>query len=258
MIISKYRRYELSTVPFNTFILICITGLFLTKIASEASYNVRSEEFFSFYSLPVSGILNGSKYIQIFTAPFITFGYWEFFVYVFFIFLIAKNVEKFTGTIKLLRIFLESYLTFIAISYLFFKNSQIYGLWFYVFNIMWFYLQNQIDRRWFKYGYPIFGIIFTILILQGGKTEYWKIGHLAGIICVILDEKLLSLINSALIAYKRRKIKRTAYLTFEIEKQIDSILEKIYKFGYDSLTKKEKETLYKASKLYKDKLNRQL
>ncbi len=256
--ISGRKKYDILTIPFNTFIFICVMSLFIARIASESSYNITNNQFVMYYSLLPSTIFTRTGYLQIFTSPFITAGYWEIFINVFFIFLIAKNIEKTAGTTRLLRIFLESYSIFIIFSYLFFKNSHIYGLWFYVFNIMWFYLQEQIDSRWFKYGYPIFCVIFAILILQGGKTEYWKLGHLSGVMCVILDDKLCQLVYSLANTYKIKKIQKQKDFTKNIEKQVDAILEKIYKLGYDSLTKGEKDILYKASKLYKDRLNNQL
>lgn len=254
---SEHKKYDILTVPFNTFIFVCVISLFIAKIASESSYNITNNQFVRYYSLLPSNIFSQSGYLQIFTSPFITSGYWEIFMHIFFIFLIAKNIEKIVGAIKLLRIFLESYIIFIIFSYIFFKNSHIYGLWFYIFNIMWFYLQNQIDHRWFKYGYPIFCVIFAILVLQGGRTEYWKLGHLSGIICVILDNKLSLLAYSIANSYKVKKIQMQKDFTKNIEKQIDTILEKIYKLGYDSLTNVEKDTLYMASKIYKDRLNRE-
>lgn len=255
---SKYGEYEILATLFNTLILVGIVLFFVARIAGEASYNIASDEFVKYHSLLPANILSGSGYLQVFTAVFITLGYWEVFIYIFFIVGIARSVEKSIGTVKLARLFLESYIIFITFSYLFFPNFRVHGLWFYVFNIMWFYLQNQSDRRWFKYGYPLFCVIFSILVLQGGKSEYWKLGHLAGVIGIVLDDKLSLLIYSLMNSYKIRRMRLQKDFTNNIEKQIDAILEKIYKLGYDSLTTKEKEVLHIASKIYKEKLDKDL
>ncbi|MFN7182130.1 MAG: rhomboid family intramembrane serine protease [Planctomycetota bacterium] len=252
----KVRKYRFFATPFNIIILSCILSFAIGRISYESTSEGASEHFAAYFSLKAREIFNSSSFFKALTAPFITAGYWEIFVLIFFIFIIARNVEYHTGTLKIARIFFESYFLFIIFSYTFFRNSPIYGAWFYIFNIMWFYLKEQPDNRWFKYGYPILCVIFALLVLQSGKTEYWKLGHLCGVLCVYVDEKLSTLASSLISSYRVKKAQMQKDYAKNMEKQIDKILEKIYEFGLDSLSKIEKEILYKASKIYKDKLNK--
>ncbi len=251
-----HRRYKVTEMPFNIVVFAYVMSFFIVKISHESSYNVSSEQYISHFALLPSSILKGNSFFRVFTAPFITYSYWEIFTYIFFIFLIAKNVEYLVGTFKILRIFLESYFLFIVFSCLFFKNAYIYGLWFYIFNALWFYLRSQSDNRWFKYGYPIFCVVFSLLVLHNDKKEYWKLGHLCGMLCVYFDEKISTIVSSIINSYKAHKVQARKNYVENIEKQIDNILEKIYEFGYDSLTKIEKDILFKASKIYREKLNK--
>jgi membrane associated rhomboid family serine protease len=248
-------RYKILDYPFSTLTLAAVIAFFIAKISYESSHQVSPKEFIENFAIVPAHIFSTDIY-KFFCAPFVTLGYWEVFVYIFFILVFARKVEEAEGTIKTIRVFLESYAVFILFSYAFFKNFHIWGLWFHIFGVLWFYSRDIIDERWFKYGYPAFCVIFAILVLHSGRTEYWKLGHLSGLLCVYLDEKLYYLIMSYIDEYREKKLKNEKYLTEQIEQQLDIILDKIHRLGYDSLTKVEKEILFKASRMYKDRIKK--
>lgn len=96
-------------------------------------------------------------------------------------------------------------------------------------------------------GGAVFGFLF-IRQLQKGKDISKGFGKLLDSLMKAFQPKKKSRMN---VAYKKKKKYHSDYEykadKVEEQKQIDAILDKISKSGYDSLTKKEKEILFRAS-----------
>jgi membrane associated rhomboid family serine protease len=92
-------------------------------------------------------------------------------------------------------------------------------------------------------GGALFGYLFILQYKQGKDITKWFTVIMDGIFSLLKPRKKLRVTHkSTPNEYEYNAAKK------EKQKQLDSILDKISKSGYDSLTKEEKETLFKMGK----------
>jgi membrane associated rhomboid family serine protease len=111
-----------------------------------------------------------------------------------------------------------------------------------------------------KYKYVAMFIFLTSTLIDLSINTGGKISHIGGaffgLIYGLNLRKGTDLLNFAFFTKRKSKLKVVSYQTIEDkynhrkvneEEQLNELLEKISKSGYDSLTKSEKETLFKVS-----------
>lgn len=107
------------------------------------------------------------------------------------------------------------------------------------------YFQENMGGKVAHIGGALFGLIYGLQYKRG--TDLAKgFGNMSGRISDILSRKKKSPLR---VTHSKRKMTDEEYNASKVVEQqmVDAILDKISRSGYDSLSKKEKEILFKAS-----------
>jgi membrane associated rhomboid family serine protease len=96
-------------------------------------------------------------------------------------------------------------------------------------------------------------VVLLYILLTANKNAGANFAHFGGIVfgvifALYLKGDLFKIKNTHLKTVHRSVIKSTQHFTVEEQEQIDKILDKMNQSGYDSLSKKEKQYLFKRGK----------
>jgi membrane associated rhomboid family serine protease len=207
---------------------------------------------------------------QLVTYMFLHHGFWHIFFNMFALWMFGSPLERVWGPRGFLRYY---FLTGIGggLCYLLFNmdsaiptvgaSGAIYGLlvaYAVLFPdsiiYLWFFI--PIKAKWFALG---FGIIeFAASFRPGDSIAH--LAHLGGMVIGYLYLKRGRVFDGLTWRFQRNKQRREAHSQMKMERylngirrEVDEILDKINRVGYDGLTKKEQKKLKRASEILREK-----
>ncbi len=202
---------------------------------------------------------------QLFTYMFLHGGFWHILMNMFILWMFGSDLERAWGSREFLKyyiicgvgaglfnVLLEPNSTIAIIG----ASGAIYGI-LVAFALM---FPNRLVYLYFlfpikvKYLVIFLAVMTLFLSMQGGRGNIAHLAHLGGLLVGYLylkmnlqDKSLKSKFSQFMYRQKMEKAARNYQKEQKLMEEVDRILDKINKVGYDKLTRQEKKTLEDAS-----------
>ena len=234
----------------------------------------RSENlFFPLFGLVPKLVWSEFMIWQPFTYIFFHGGIWHVLINMFVLWMFGSELERLWGKNRFLRFFFITGVGSGIITMLFSLQSTvpIVGASGAVYGVLLAYGLTYPNRRVYLYGIiPIKSLWFVfgigLVAFMSSFNNISQVSHLTHISGMFIGYLLLKktfnlseavfIIRKKILEHRIQKQEKYIYKQYQIEKDVNRILDKINREGYNSLTEEEHSNLYKGSRLlskYKNK-----
>ena len=234
----------------------------------------RSENlFFPLFGLVPKLVWSEFMIWQPFTYIFFHGGIWHVLINMFVLWMFGSELERLWGKNRFLRFFFITGVGSGIITMLFSLQSTvpIVGASGAVYGVLLAYGLTYPNRRVYLYGIiPIKSLWFVfgigLVAFMSSFNNISQVSHLTHISGMFIGYFLLKktfnlseavfIVRKKILEYRIQKKEKYIYKQYQIEKDVNRILDKINREGYNSLTEEEHSNLYKGSRLlskYKNK-----
>ena len=234
----------------------------------------RSENlFFPLFGLVPKFVWSEFMIWQPFTYIFFHGGIWHVLINMFVLWMFGTELERLWGKNRFLRFFFITGVGSGIITMLFSLQSTvpIVGASGAVYGVLLAYGLTYPNRRVYLYGIiPIKSLWFVfgigLIAFMSSFNNISQVSHLTHISGMFIGYFLLKktfnlseavfIVRKKILEYRIQKKEKYIYKQYQIEKDVNRILDKINREGYNSLTEEEHGNLYKGSRLlskYKNK-----
>ena len=234
----------------------------------------RSENlFFPLFGLVPKLVWSEFMIWQPFTYIFFHGGVWHVLINMFVLWMFGSELERLWGKNRFLRFFFITGVGSGIITMLFSLQSTvpIVGASGAVYGVLLAYGLTYPNRRVYLYGIiPIKSLWFVfgigLVAFMSSFNNISQVSHLTHISGMFIGYLLLKktfnlseavfIIRKKILEHRIQKKEKYIYKQYQIEKDVNRILDKINREGYNSLTEEEHSNLYKGSRLlskYKNK-----
>lgn len=234
----------------------------------------RSENlFFPLFGLVPKLVWSEFMIWQPFTYIFFHGGIWHVLINMFVLWMFGSELERLWGKNRFLRFFFITGVGSGIITMLFSLQSTvpIVGASGAVYGVLLAYGLTYPNRRVYLYGIiPIKSLWFVfgigLVAFMSSFNNISQVSHLTHISGMFIGYLLLKktfnlseavfIIRKKILEHRIQKKEKYIYKQYQIEKDVNRILDKINREGYNSLTEEEHSNLYKGSRLlskYKNK-----
>ena len=259
---SNPGEFSYKPALFTNAIKVLISVNFLIFILQTLS---RSETlFFPLFGLVPKLVWSEKMVWQPFTYMFFHGGVWHVLINMFVLWMFGSELERFWGKTKFLRYYFITGVGSGLVTMLFDIQSTtpIVGASGAVYGVLLAYGLTYPNRTVYLYGIiPIKSIWFVLgigfIAFMSSFDNMSQISHMTHLSGMIIGYFMLKKpiqwsgfwfqLRKKTLEYKIQKEEQRVTQQFQVEQDINQILDKINQGGFDSLTKEEQERLYKGS-----------
>jgi membrane associated rhomboid family serine protease len=265
MNLSFLKKYNLNkNLPIHKKIILINVIIFCLPLVINTVlflFNLKTHSFFSFFELNPQLDYFFKNIWTIITYAFIHLDFFHIFWNMFILYFASEYFLNFFDEKKYIKIYFYGILfggIFFVLSYNLFpvfkdnftsligSSAAVYSVLIFICT---YFPNNKVNLILFKTELKYIGIVYVLLSLIQIPIENpgGNIAHIGGAFCGYYYA--INLYNNSFsINFKNffNKMKDYNLSQSENQKKIDTILDKISKSGYESLTKKEKEFLFKS------------
>ena len=259
---SNPGEFSYKPALFTNAIKVLISVNFLIFILQTLS---RSETlFFPLFGLVPKLVWSEKMVWQPFTYMFFHGGVWHVLINMFVLWMFGSELERFWGKTKFLRFYFITGVGSGLVTMLFDIQSTtpIVGASGAVYGVLLAYGLTYPNRTVYLYGIiPIKSIWFVLgigfIAFMSSFDNMSQISHMTHLSGMIIGYLMLKKpiqwsgvwfqLRKKTLEYKIQKEEQRVTQQFQVEQDINQILDKINQGGFDSLTKEEQDRLYKGS-----------